>query len=914
MAKVAGISDNSRRIARNTVFLYIRMVILLLVGLYTSRVVLNALGQEDFGVYGAVGGFVALFSVLTGAISGAISRFLAFELGKEKSRMQEVFSTTVFVQLALAAVVLVLAEAVGLWFLESKMVIPDGRMAAARLVLHCSVFLFVVNMLSVPYNAAIIAHEKMDAFAYISIAEALLALGAALATRYTRHDKLMVYAVLMLAVAVVVRLIYGVYARRSFPECRVRLRSIDKGIVRQIGSYSSWTFLGSVASVLNAHGINLLMNVFFGVRVNAARDVTVKLEGNVSRFINNITTAINPQITKSYASGRRDYMHKLVCKGAKYSYLLYFFFALPIILEAPALLKLWLGIVPAHTVAFVRVALLSTLFVAVGTPFVNAIFATGEVKRYEIMASITNVLAFPLSYLAFRLGYPPEVSYWIVALASVGILAERIIMACRQTGLPFRMVLGEVFARAAAVSVTAAVVPVAIYLLNASSSGRMILVVLSSFLMTAVCTWFFGATAEEKNAVKVLSGLRSRLSILVAALRYNLFRKSRILRRVRRKDRINVLFFAVNVGMWKYDGFFSLLMKDGRFNPMVVSYLYPGDGRDYHLWVQRQMREYFCAKGYEYHDSYDEATGKWLDVKTLAPDIVFFAQPYDDGFPAYRIRALWNDSLFAYIPYCYNMEDDAFFYNRLLHNVAWRIFYPSKHHIRIASRYTITRGRNMVASGYLMADRLLSPASPDLSIWKDPSREVLRVIWAPHHSILPGEQLDYSHFLEIADGMLALAKEYEGRLQFAFKPHPRLKPKLYSLESWGVQKTDEYYRRWEELPNGMFVEGDYVELFRSSDAMVHDCSSFMGEYLFFGKPVMYVGSREAMAKHLNAFGMSCLDNHYMGSGLDDIRRFLDDVVLSGKDSMKARREAFRSTLAGGKPVAQQLLEDFKAGL
>ena len=501
MSNPAGISENSRRIAKNTVFLYVRMFIMLLVGLYTSRVVLNALGQDDYGVYGAVGGVVALFSVLTGAISGAISRFLAFELGKEKSRMQEVFSTTVAIQGALALLVLVLAEVIGVWFLNAKMVIPDGRMDAANIVLHCSILLFVVNMLSVPYNAAIIAHEKMDAFAYISIAEALMALGAAIATRYASTDKLVLYAILMLSVAIATRLFYGLYARSKFPECRFRIRSIDKTVIGQIGSFTSWTFIGSVASVLNAHGINILMNLFFGVRVNAARDVTVKLEGNVSRFINNITTAINPQINKSYASGRLDYMHELVCKGAKYAYFLYFFFALPIILEAPALLKLWLNIVPDHSVAFVRIALVSTLFVALGTPFVNAILATGNVKRYEIVASITNVTAFPLSYLAFKLGGSPELSYWLVAAASLGLLAERIAFACKQTGMKLSVVLKEVFSKAAAVTIAASVLPLAIFLLQAPSLARTIEVVLVSFLSTAVCTFLLGTTPGERNAI-----------------------------------------------------------------------------------------------------------------------------------------------------------------------------------------------------------------------------------------------------------------------------------------------------------------------------------------------------------------------------------------------------------------------------
>lgn len=507
MNKTGGISNNSRRIARNTVFLYIRMLILLLVGLYTSRVVLNALGQDDYGVYGAVGGVVALFQVFTGAISGAISRFLAFELGKEKSRIREVFSTTVAIQLGLSVMVFILAEVIGTWLLQAKMVIPDGRMEAAQWVLHCSIVLFVVSMLSVPYNAAIIAHEKMDAFAYISIAEALLALSAAIVTRYARQDKLVVYAVLMLSVAVIVRLIYGIYAHRHFPECRFRMRSIDRSVIHEIGSFTGWTFIGSVASVLNAHGINLLMNVFFGVRVNAARDVTVKLESNVSRFINNITTAINPQIHKSYASGSLDYLHQLVCKGAKYSYFLYFFFALPLILETPALLELWLKVVPDHSVAFVRIALITTLFMALGTPFVNAILATGKVKRYEIVASITNVLAFPLSWLAFKIGFSPECAYWLVAAVSMGLLAERILFACKQTDMRLSMVFRDVLLPSAVVTLTAGIVPLLLFLLQQPSLLRMFEVVVCSFLATAVCAFFLGTTAGEREAV--LSKIKS---------------------------------------------------------------------------------------------------------------------------------------------------------------------------------------------------------------------------------------------------------------------------------------------------------------------------------------------------------------------------------------------------------------------
>ena len=497
----APISENSLRIARNTAMLYVRMTVMLLVGLYTSRVVLNALGQDDFGIYGAVGGVVALFGILTGSVSGAISRFMAFELGKAEKRMEEVFSTTVFIQAVLALAVLLLAEGLGVWFLNAKMVIPEGRMGAANLVLQCSIGIFVLNMLAVPYNAAIIAHEKMEAFAYISIAEALLALGAALATRFAPTDKLRLYALLMLAVAVLVRLLYAVYAKRHFEECRFRRSKVSRPMVREMGSFAGWTFLGNGAYVLNAQGINLLFNIFFGVRVNAARDVTVKLDGNMTRFIGNITTAINPQINKSYASGNLPYMHELVCKGARYSYLLYFFFAFPSILEAPELLRLWLGTVPAHSAAFVRIAMLASLFTAMGAPFAHAVFATGKVKVYEIVASATTVLAFPCAWIAFKLGGNPELAYWMLAAVTFAVFIERIAFAHAQTGLSVRKVLKDAAAGSALASVAAAVIPLLLFFLMEPSTTRTVWVVLSSFASTAVFAFLLGTTKGEREAI-----------------------------------------------------------------------------------------------------------------------------------------------------------------------------------------------------------------------------------------------------------------------------------------------------------------------------------------------------------------------------------------------------------------------------
>lgn len=488
------------------------MFVMVLVGLYTSRVILNALGEDDFGIYGAVGGVVALFGILTGSLANSVSRFISYELGKEDHQVDTVFSTTVIVQWAMAAIIFVLAEVLGTWFLNAKMVIPDGRMATANWVLQCSILCFVVNMMAVPYNAAIIAHEKMEAFAYISIAEAVLSLGAALIVRFSGADRLKLYAILMLAVALAVRLLYTCYARRHFEECRSRKRKLDKDVARQIGSYASWTLLGNGASVINSQGINVLMNLFFGVRVNAARDVTVKLEGNVSRFIFNITTAINPQINKSCAANRYDYLHELVCKGAKYSYLLFYFFALPLILETPALLKLWLNIVPEYAVIFVRISLVSSLLVSVGHPFSSAIFATGDVKRYQIVVAITSLIAFPLSYVAYRLGYPPQCAYWILVGTSLLVLVERVAFACRQVKLPFGMVVKDVLLRVVLVSVLSAIIPLAIHFLQDASLWRALEVVLSSFLLVAVFSYFFGATSGEQRMV--LETLKKYTSLL----------------------------------------------------------------------------------------------------------------------------------------------------------------------------------------------------------------------------------------------------------------------------------------------------------------------------------------------------------------------------------------------------------------
>ena len=413
-----------------------------------------------------------------------------------------------------------------------------------------------------------------------------------------------------------------------------------------------------------------------------------------------------------------------------------------------------------------------------------------------------------------------------------------------------------------------------------------------------------------------MSNIKSQLSIAAVSTYYNLLCKPRILRRIRRQERVNVVFFVVNVAMWKYDGFFRLLQQDPRFHPMVVAFLYPGDKEEDRREEQERMRAYFSDKGYPFYASYCFESGEFLDIKSLQPDIVFYAQPYDDGYAPFRIRALMNRCLFAYIPYCYNMEDKPDFFNRLLHSVAWRLFLPTEHHAAMVALHAFSHGRNVVVSGYPMTDRFLSAETSGESPGKEKDPGLKRVVWAPHHSVVKGELLEQSSFLELAQGMLELARKYQGKIQFVLKPHPRLRPKLHRLPAWGWERTEAYFKAWEALPNAALSQGDYVRIFQESDALLHDCSSFMGEYLFFGKPVSFLADKAVVSTYLNDFGKACLSCHYQTTTIDAIDAFLTEVVLEGNDPMKPAREAFRKQLTGGedRSVAQRLYDDFTSAL
>ena len=395
-------SDNSKRIAKNTAMLYIRMLLIMAVTLYTSRVVLEVLGVEDFGIYNIVGGVVVLFSFINNAMATATQRFLNFELGRNDIKeVGRVFSMSMTAHISIALLVLLLAETIGLWFVYHKLVIPADRMVAAIWVYQCSILTTVISIVSAPFNSLIIAYEKMSAFAYISILEVLLKLIIVFLLVYLPFDKLIVYAILLMLIQVIIRFTYTLYCRKHFDESNAKIR-FSSQLAKEIASYAGWTINGNLAIVANTQGINILLNLFFGPAVNAARGIAAQVQGAIMVFVNNFQTAVNPQIIKSYATNELQYMHSLIIRSSKFGFYLVLLIAFPVIFCIKPILQIWLGIVPEHTESFVIIMLATGLITPMGIALINAIHATGDIKKFQIYEGTSLLLALPIAYLLLK--------------------------------------------------------------------------------------------------------------------------------------------------------------------------------------------------------------------------------------------------------------------------------------------------------------------------------------------------------------------------------------------------------------------------------------------------------------------------------------------------------------------------------
>lgn len=507
-------SENTRRIAKNTLMLYVRMLFSMLVSLYTSRVVLNALGVEDYGIYNVVGGFVAMFSLVSSSLSSAVSRFLTFELGRKNvERLKLMFFTSLSIHIILALAVVLAAETVGLWFLNTQITIPADRLHAANWVFQASVCSFALGLCSTPFNASIVSHEHMGTFAKAGIMDVMLRLLVVLfiACPSWHFDRLIIYSLLLVLVSISLQCFYLYYCGRHFEECRWRF-SFDRPCWKEMSSFAVWNFIGCTAGLLKGQGVNVLLNIFVGPVLNAARGIADQVNAAICSFSGNFMIALNPQITKSYASDNREYTMSLVERGSRFSFYIMFILALPVLLETDFILNLWLKQYPDHTVNFVRLVLLLSLSDILSNTLITLQNANGNIRNYQIAVGGMLMMNFPLSYCCLKAGFPPESTLVVALFVSVCCLILRLLFLRRMVRLSVRRYIRNVCLNTFTVAVTASCLPILLSRQMEDGWIRFIVVCVASVCCVGVSSYFIGCGSSERAfIVQTLHGVKTKL-------------------------------------------------------------------------------------------------------------------------------------------------------------------------------------------------------------------------------------------------------------------------------------------------------------------------------------------------------------------------------------------------------------------
>lgn len=483
--------------------LYFRMLIIMVVSLYTSRVVLQVLGVEDFGIYNVVGGIVAMMGLLNSAMASSIQRYFSFELGKNDiKQLSKTFSTSLLIYIILCGIFLVLAETVGLWFLNNKLLIPEERMTAANWVYQFSVLSVINTLLVNPYNASIIAHERMSIYAYVSIVEVALKLLIVYLVSWAGYDRLIMYGLLYMASSLAITMIYRIYCVRNFEECRFK-RVDDKGLFWQLVRYSGWNLFGASAGLVKGQGLNILLNMFFNPAVNAARGIAYQVNGQIMQFSSNFYTAVRPQITKYYAMGDLRNMTLLAFRSSKLSYYLVLILSLPVIMEAPMIISLWLGQLPEYVVPFIRVIIIISAIDAMANPLMTIAHATGRIALYQFLIGTLTMLNIPISYCVLLYYSNPIVVFFISLVISTICLFARLWIVKRLVpAFPVRSYLYDVILKAFVVTVCAAVIPMIIINFCDSSLFLSLVDIVVCFLSTVAFAFAFGLNKDERTAVQ----------------------------------------------------------------------------------------------------------------------------------------------------------------------------------------------------------------------------------------------------------------------------------------------------------------------------------------------------------------------------------------------------------------------------
>lgn len=492
-------TSNSTRIAKNTVFLYLKSVIVLIITLYTSRVILKVLGASDFGLYNVVGGVVAMLSFLTTAMQASYQRYYAYAIGEgNKEKVLHLLHCSLSVQALLALIIVLIAETLGLWFLNSKMVIDPERMAAANWVYQASIISFVINIFQAPFTAVVTANERMDIFAYISILDVLLKLGIVFLLQTLGGDKLIAYSFLILLVFVTDISLYIFICIKRFDVTSIKLGR-DKQSIRALASFGGWGMMDSLAYTLKSNGLNIVINLFFGTIVNAARGIAYQVLSAVNQFIAAFQNSFRPQMTKSYAAGDIPYLKRIYYSCTKLSYYLIITISLPILLETPYILHLWLGEVPEHTVAFTRLVLVTAFVSAFANPTSGIAYSSGKIKWFTVLVSSVNLLIVPVAYVFLKLGYPAESSMVVSLVLTIIAQVVRLFVVRKLAPMPIMEYIKMVVLPTTAYTILVPILPLAVlFYIPTESFVRFVIITVICMICSLGLTWTVGLTKREK--------------------------------------------------------------------------------------------------------------------------------------------------------------------------------------------------------------------------------------------------------------------------------------------------------------------------------------------------------------------------------------------------------------------------------
>lgn len=478
------------------------MFVLMFIGFFTARITLNALGVDDFGINNVVGGLVSMFSLLSTSLCSASSRFITFALGKgDLEEQKRTFATTVNIHIILAIVVVLAIETVGVWFLNHKLNIPPDRMVAAHWVLQCSVVSFALGLLSVPYNSSIIAHERMSAFAYMTIFDAVCKVIVVAAIYFYGGDKLILFSILSLIPSIITQAIYIWYCKKHFSEC-VYTFQWDKKLFREMFGFAGWNFIGCTAALMRDQGVNIVINIFTSPAVNAARAIAMRLNSLIGQFIGNFMVSLNPQITKYYAVGDLTRMHKLLFYGTRLSYYLFMFLSIPVIFEVEVILSVWLGNVPEHTILFTRLVLILSLIDIFSQTLITAQNATGNIRNYQLVVGGLYLLNLPFSYLLLKMGMIPEVTLVVAIVIAIACMVARLCFLRHSIKLSVFEYVRTVILNALLVTAVSLVLPGLCYFYVSGTLWRFLAVCTSSVVSSTAAIYFIGCSSQERDLTK----------------------------------------------------------------------------------------------------------------------------------------------------------------------------------------------------------------------------------------------------------------------------------------------------------------------------------------------------------------------------------------------------------------------------